>query len=181
MLSYNFLKIQLHLCVLLPPASKHMQSCRKQWGNCKKNTDPYWKYYNIKGEKRTGIKIENTSTVSESPKPDEDFNKISINYKVIGLRNSYHEYLNKAGKNWSCYYEKGTYDNAQRLFRAWKHNKGIKMSLKAIKSIIYSEQRLSYNKNTSVMEYRVTTKVYKDNAKKKLIYSYNNSLVSTYN
>lgn len=55
------------------------------------------------------------------------------------------------------------------------------MSLKAIKSIIYSEQRLSYNKNTSVMEYRVTTKVYKDNAKKKLIYSYNNSLVSTYN
>lgn len=102
MLSYNFLKIQLHLCVLLPPASKPMQSCKKQWGNCKKNTDPYWKYYNIKGEKRTGIKIENTSTISESPKPDEDFNKISINYKVIDLRNSYYEYLNKAGKNWSC-------------------------------------------------------------------------------
>lgn len=53
--------------------------------------------------------------------------------------------------------------------------------MKAIKSIIYSEQRLSYDKNISVMEYQVTTKVYKDNAKKKLICSYNKSLGGTCN
>lgn len=44
-------------------------------------------------------------------------------------------------------------------------NRGTKSSLKARKSIIYSEQRIDIIKNMSVREYQVRSKVVKDNAK----------------